>query len=220
MRTRATTTAAAFAVTAALLLTACGGSDGEDAANDKIAGADTGTTASASPSASATTDGVDRPEVTLPKGVDNVFEGAETGDPAKDEVLADNERRIDAESDAILRGDADSKALSFYSTGEVRLAAAEYVQSFVDAGISYKGEIRYYDFKVKLVSDTSATLVYCGDESGAVNTDRKTGAEKKSGQTKPEDNYVLYNLRLTKNAQGVWQNTAGLSKRGAEACRP
>jgi hypothetical protein len=219
MRTR--TTAAAFLTTATLLLTACGGSDGEDQANDKIAGADTGTT-SASPSASAspTEEGVERPEVTLPEVVDNVFEGAETGDPAKDAVLADNERRIDAESDAILRGEPDSKALSFYSTGEVRLAAAEYVQSFVDAGISYKGEIRYYDFKVKLVSDATATLVYCGDESGAVNTDRKTGAVKKSGQTKPEDNYVLYNLRLTKNADGVWQKTAGLSKRGSEACRP
>ncbi|CAL9524777.1 hypothetical protein [Streptomyces sp. enrichment culture] len=219
MRTR--TTAAAYLTTATLLLTACGGSDTEDKANDKIAGADTGTTSPTAPApASPTEDGIDRPEVTLPAGVDNVFEGAKTGDPVKDEVLADNERRIDAESDAILRGEPDSKALSFYSTGEVRLAAAEYVQSFLDAGISYKGDIRYYDFKVKLLSEETATVVYCGDESGAVNTDRETGAVKKSGQTKPEDNYVLYNLRLTKNAEGVWQNTAGLAKRGSEACRP
>jgi hypothetical protein len=200
---------------AALLLTSCGGSNGDKLSSD---GVDTGT-ASGTPSPSPTGDGTERPEVTLPKGVNNAFEGDKTGDPVKDAVLADNERRIDAESDAILRGEPDSKALSFYSTGEVRLAAAEYVRSFVDAGISYKGEIRYYDFKVNLVSDETATLVYCGDESGAVNTDRKSGAVKKSGQTKPEDNYVLYNLRLTKNAQGVWQKTAGESERGAEVCR-
>ncbi|MEU4997749.1 hypothetical protein [Streptomyces sp. NPDC021622] len=211
--------AVVFAATAAFLLTACGGGSDDSSDKDKIAGADAAPgKKSTSPEASPSNDGIERPKVELPKGVKNVFEGRSTGDATKDAVLADNERGINAESAAILSGDQDSSALSFYNKGEALLSEAKYVQSFLDAGISYKGTIRYFDRRVTLVDAKTATLVYCADESGASNTDRKTGKVKAAGQTKPKDNFVLYNTRLTLNAKGVWQNTKGFGKRGAASC--
>ncbi|MEU3740513.1 hypothetical protein AB0E78_26050 [Streptomyces sp. NPDC032198] len=158
--------------------------------------------------------------IKLPNDVKNVFEGRRTGDAVRDAVLADSERGIDAESDAIVRGAPASAALRFYNKGDTLLWEVKYVQSFVDEGISYKGTIRYFDRRVAVVDDKTATLVYCADESDAVNTDRKSGKTKKTGQTKRDDNYVLYNTRLTLNPKGVWQTTKGFSKRGAESCLP
>ncbi|MEU6001258.1 hypothetical protein ABZ837_25955 [Streptomyces sp. NPDC047197] len=200
---------------AVVVLAGCGsGERGSDA----IVGAGT-SSGSAAPSPSAADGGIERPVIRLPKDVKNVFEGR-TGDVAKDAVLADNERGIDAESDAIVRGTPASAALRFYNKGDTLMSEVKYVQSFLDGGISYKGTIRYFDRRVTIVDDKTATLVYCADESGAVNTDRKTGETRKSGQTKRDDNYVLYNTRLTLNSKGVWQSTKGFSKRGAVSCLP
>ncbi|MFE0130540.1 hypothetical protein ACFWY6_02920 [Streptomyces sp. NPDC059037] len=219
MNRRTLPAAVAFTATATLLLTACGGGSDESSDKDKIAGADSGSgKKSASPDTSASDDKIERPKVELPKDVKNVFDGGSTGDATKDAVLADNERGINAESAAIVSGDRDSTALSFYNKGEALLSEAKYVQSFLDAGISYKGTIRYFDRRVTLVDNKTAALVYCADESGASNTDRKTGKVKASGQTEPKDNYVLYNTRLTLNAKGVWQSTKGFGKRGAASC--
>ncbi|MEV8319018.1 hypothetical protein AB0Q95_33170 [Streptomyces sp. NPDC059900] len=202
---------------ATVIVAGCG--RGDPGGTEKIAGADT-STGSAGPTASAAADDVERPTVKLPGSVKNVFEGPRTGEVTKDAVLADSERGINAESDAIVRGTPTSAALRFYNKGESLLSEAKYVRSFLDAGISYKGTIRYFDRRVTVVDDRTATLVYCADESGAANTDRRTGVTKKSGQTKPDDNYVLYNTRLTLNSKGVWQSTKGFSKRGADACLP
>lgn len=202
----------------ALLVVGCGGS--EPGAPDRIVGADAPAGVSATPSSSPSGESVRRPVIKLPRDVKNVFEGRRTGDAVKDAVLADSERGIDAESDAIVRGAPNSAALRFYNKGETLLSEVRYVQSFVDEGISYKGTIRYFDRRVALVDDDTATLVYCADESDAVNTDRRTGKTKRTGQTSRDDNYVLYNTRLTLNPKGVWQSTKGFSKRGADTCLP
>ena len=204
-----------LAATLSLTMTACG-ADAEPAANDKISGVDGTSSGSASPTASAPA-GAERPKVTLPADVKNVFEPESTGDPKKDEILADNQRRIDALSDAILKGDPKSPALAVYNKDEILVGASTWVQSFLDAGMSYTGTTRYFDRRVNLVDDKTATLVYCADETKAVNTDRKTGKPHKE-QSKGKDHYVLYNFRLAKTADGVWQTVSGFSERGAASC--
>lgn len=201
----------------AVLVAGCGSA--EPGGSDEIVGAAT-SSGSATPSPPAGAEDIERPAIRLPDGVKNVFEGRRTGDATKDAVLADSERAIDAESEAIVRGTPSSAALRFYNKGETLVSEVNYVQSFLDEGISYKGTIRYFDRRVGIVDDKTATLVYCADETGAVNTDRKTGETKKSGQTKRDDNFVLYNTRLTLNSKGVWQTTKGFSKRGSDACVP
>ncbi|WP_409059077.1 hypothetical protein [Streptomyces sp. SYP-A7185] len=216
MRTRVMPPLAGMAAAVALLA-GCG--SGDPAGTNRIEGAITSPEAPP-PSPATTADAIPRPKIKLPRDVRNVFEGRRTGNKTKNAVLADSERGIDAESDAIVRGAPSSAALRFYNKGDTLAWEAKYVQSFVDAGISYKGTIRYFDRRVAVVDDQTATLVYCADESEAVNTDRRTGKTKRTGQTKRDDNYVLYNTRLTLSPKGVWQTTKGFSKRGADACLP
>ncbi|NEB19206.1 hypothetical protein [Streptomyces coelicoflavus] len=223
MRTRTTTATAAAALTTAvaLLLTACGGgSDSDDSGKDEIAGADTGASASASasPSPSASGDGVDRPEIKLPADVKNVFEGTKTGDPVKDAVLADNERMINSIDEAITVDAEEHPALKFYSKDNALVAAATYVQSFYEGGTTWTGSTRYYDREVTLSGDNAATVTYCGDETESYSKDRKTKKVKKTPGD--ADDYVSYNARMEKNADGVWQTVNVVSERGSEKCQP
>ncbi|MEK8171309.1 hypothetical protein NKH77_23285 [Streptomyces sp. M19] len=153
--TRTRIGAATLLLATALTLTACGG-DSDSDGKDKIDGADA-TTASASPSATPSDDGIDRPEITLPKDVHNVFEGGKTGDPQKDAVLADNERRLNSIDEIITSGDLKRPGLKFYSKGTALGSATTYVQGFLDENRSFTGTTRYYDRKVALLKEGQAS---------------------------------------------------------------
>ncbi|MFJ3336629.1 hypothetical protein [Streptomyces sp. NPDC086766] len=211
-RTRLLSTAVA-GTTAALLLTGCGGSDSDSKGNDKIAGADTGKSASPSTTASAS---AGRPKIQLPSDVTDTYENWKTGDGAKDAVLADTARRIDATNDAILRGDTSAPALSFYYRDKALTGAVAWVKAYVDADLSFTGTTRYYAPKVTLSGPTTASVAYCSDESKGFNKNRKTNKVDKTPSS--ESPYVLYNTRLEKNKQGVWQTSNLVSKRGEKTC--
>ncbi|MGP3951637.1 hypothetical protein [Streptomyces sp. 7N604] len=215
MHTRIRGMAAALAVAASMTLTACS-DDAQSTDNDKIAGAESSSESSSS-SASPSDDGIDRPEINLPKDVKNIFEERQTGDTEKDAVLADNERRINSIDDAVLRADLKSPALSFYSADAALVSGYKWVKSFLDEGISFTGTTRYFDRSVTMSGKGAATVTYCADESQAFNKDRKTG--KVDREAPSADSYVFYNTRLKKNATGVWQTTFVTSERGAKECQ-
>lgn len=218
MRTRSATAAAAALTTAAvLLLSACSGGGSDSAGNDKIAGADTDASASASPSPSASADGIKRPQIKLPGDVQNVFEGGTTGDPTKDAVLADNERRIDSITEAITVDAKDHPALTFYSKGEALLTASAFIKGFYDKNRSYAGKARYYDREVTILSDGVASVTYCEDGTQTFPKDRRTGKVDRSVKGSASD-YAFYNTRLERNAQGVWQTTSVTSTEAAKRC--
>jgi hypothetical protein len=206
---------AAFGAVTALVLTGCGGGGGESSDNDKIAGADTGGGTSASPSASVS-EAAGRPKIELPSDVTDKYENWKTGDDAKDVILADTAGRIDATNDAILRGDAGTTGLSFYYRDKALTDAVDWVQAYVDANLSFTGTTRYYAPKVTLSGEKSADVVYCADESKGFNKNRKTNEVDKTPST--ESPYVLYNTRVEKNEQGVWQAINLISKRGDKTC--
>ncbi|WP_371662307.1 hypothetical protein [Streptomyces sp. NBC_00280] len=225
MKCRSLSAAAALAMAGALVLTACTGSDGEPSDNGKTAGADTGSEASASPRASASASAtasaptsVERPRIELPSDVTDKFENWQAGDEAKNAVLADTARRIDATNDAILRGDTGARSLSFYYRGKALNDALRWVQAYVDANMSFTGTTRYYAPEVALSGESEASVVYCADESKGFNKDRKTNKVDRT----PSDQspYVLYSARLQKSGQGVWRTTSLTSKRGDKACTP
>ncbi|MGW1063579.1 hypothetical protein ACWD4F_03525 [Streptomyces aureus] len=214
-RSRLLTTVAAGA-SAALLLTACGGGGDKPKTNDKIAGADTG---SKSPSPSATpTQDQGRPKIELPSDLTLTFEGAKTGDETKDAVLADSAERMRAVDAAITGTDPKGEALGYYNTGKALEAALTWVKQFKDAGSSLTGEARYYDRTVTLNGKTSASLTFCADESKGYAKDKKTNKVSKTPVTK--NSYVLYNTRLDKSSEGVWQTSQIISTRGAAQCQP
>ncbi|MFD5814893.1 hypothetical protein [Streptomyces sp. NPDC127038] len=205
----------AVAATTALLLTACGGGGTTPKANDKIAGADRGKTASASPSPTVK-DNAKRPDITLPGDVKDEFEGWTTGDASKDAVLADAGRAQTATNHAILKGTPNTPGLSFYYKGKALTSSVQWVEKWLDAGITYTGTTRYYSPKVEIFDSRSAGVSYCADESKAYNKNRKTGKVDRSPAGK--DAFVLYNTRLEKTDQGVWQTSDGTSVRGSKTC--
>ncbi|CAM5270395.1 hypothetical protein [Streptomyces griseomycini] len=218
MKRRSLPVAAAFAATAALLLTACGGEDGSSKANDEIAGADTGKTGKSPSPAAAATDSAQRPEVELPKDVTNTFDGWKTGDAAKDAVLADASRRIDALAYAITQGDPEEPVLGFYYKDDALLGAADWVQEFVKAKKSMTGETRYFKPNVNVYEKDKATLTYCSFEGEAFVKDRQTGKAEKTPVT--DNSYLLYSTRLEKSDKGVWQTAVLNSERGNDSCTP
>ncbi|MFG3171546.1 hypothetical protein [Streptomyces sp. NPDC048200] len=217
VKRRSLPVAAAFAATAALLLTACGSGDDSSKGNGKIAGADQGEESSPSPSPTASDD-AKRPDITLPADVIDDFKHWKTGDAAKDAVLADAGRAQTATNYAIIKGNPDEPALAFYRQGDALVSGAQWVKSFVDDGITYTGTVRYFDPKVTLYGSTEAGVTFCTDESKAFNKNRKTGKVDKT----PSDNdaYVFYNTHLKKAKDGVWQTTALVSDRGNAKCTP
>lgn len=208
---------AAVGAFAALLLTACGGSDGGSKGNDKIAGADTGGETSASPSASASAV-VGRPKIELPSDMTLNFTPEQTGDAVKDAILKDNAEFIRALDAAIDAQNPRLPALEYYTEGEGAVAAQQWVQSFKDAGYTVTGTVRYFDRQVAVESKGKASLSYCADESKGYSKVIKTKEIKKTKTTK--NSYVAYGVQVEKNEKGVWELVKIASTRGAGRCQP
>ncbi|WP_369248410.1 hypothetical protein [Streptomyces sp. R41] len=217
VKRRSLPVAAALAATAALLLTACGGGGDKSSDNDKIAGADQGDTASASPSASPS-DSINRPDLTLPGDITETFQGWKTGDATKDAILADAGRAQTAVTYAVVKGDPKSEALSFYQAGTALPGSQDWVKTIVDSGSTFTGAVRYYSPNLEVFDKKSAGLSYCSDESKAFNKNRKTQKIDKTPAT--NDSYVLYSTRLEKTEKGIWQTTKLVSERGNKTCTP
>jgi hypothetical protein len=201
---------------AALTLSACGSDDSSKSKdNDKIAGADAGGAGTASPTESAP-QAAGRPEIKLPSDLTMSFEGGKTGDAVKDAVLADNAERMRSVNAAIAGTDPKAEALNFYNTGRALEAAAVWVDKFKKANLGITGTIRYYDRTVTLDGGKAASVVFCADESKGYAKDLKTNKPKVT--TPSDEDFILYNTRLEKNSDGVWQTTRIVSTAGAKQC--
>ena len=185
---RQTLLAAALTAVAALSLSACGGGDDTSEGNDKIAGADTGGATSASPSKWPLR-ASDRPEIKLPSDLTMTFEDGKTGDPDKDAVLADSADRMRATNAAI---------------------------AGTDPNLGITGTIRYYNRTVTLEGSETASLVFRADESKGCAKDLKT--DKPKVTTPSDEDFILYNTRLEKSDDGIWQTTRIVSTAGAKQC--
>jgi hypothetical protein len=201
---------------AALALSACGGGDSDSSKDsDKVAGAEAGNEESASPSASASP-AVGRPTIKLPSDVTMTFEDGKTGDAVEDAVLADSAERMRAVNASIAGTDPKDEALGFYNTGKALEAALTWVGKFKDANLGITGKVRYYDRTVTLDGGKTASVVFCADESKGYAKDLKTNKPKVT--TPSDDDFILYNTRLEKNSDGVWQTTRIVSTAGAKQC--
>ncbi|MFK4545203.1 hypothetical protein RKD29_004799 [Streptomyces tendae] len=205
--------------TAALTLSACGSDDDSPAkGEDKIAGADTGSsTPSASPTASESSE-PGRPKIELPDDLSYTFDWPKTGDKEKDAVLADGEQSIKAVDLAIVNQDPLDKAYLYYYEGEAAAATQEFIQAYVKENARVTGAYRFYDAVVNMRADDSASLVYCEDQGKAYDMYLEPKKVNKTPVTK--NSYVLYNTQLTKNDKGVWVVQKMLSQRGSDKCQP
>ncbi|CAL9578863.1 hypothetical protein [Streptomyces sp. enrichment culture] len=220
MNRRRPTFLAALTLTAAaaLTLSACGSDDDSSGDNDKIAGADTG---SSMPSASPTTSEPsqsDRPKIELPADLSYTFDWPKSGDKDKDAVLADGEQSIKAVDLAIVKQDPLDKAYRYYYEGEAAAGTQEFIQAYVKENARVTGAYRFYDAVVNIRGKNSASLVYCEDQGKAYDMYLEPKKINKTPVTK--NSYVLYNTQLSKNDKGVWVVQEMLSQRGSDKCQP
>ncbi|WP_369035035.1 hypothetical protein [Streptomyces adonidis] len=222
MKRHARPITAAFVATAALLLTACGGSDGASTSkdNNKVAEADTAgeTPASSAASASASAVSADRPKIELPSDLTYTFEWPNTGATDKDTVLSDSKQFIKAVDMAIAVQEPLNEAYLFYSEGEAAAGSEKFIQWFVDNRSRITGAKRYFDAKVNINSDGTAGLVYCEDQSKAYDKSLTTGKTNVTAASK--NSYVLYSSRLRVDEHGIWITETLTSQRGSSVCQP
>ncbi|WP_328329994.1 MULTISPECIES: hypothetical protein [unclassified Streptomyces] len=211
MARRTPTIAAALAVSAALLLTACGGSS-NDASKDKIKGADESTK---NPSASASTSaapGAARPEIKLPASFEMNFENWTNSDAEKQAVMNDGKERLRAVHAAIVNNDPSSGSLAFYSSSSALSTGQTYVKGYTSKNLTLIGKATITNPVVTFLSKKRATLFYCMDESKGYTKDRKTGETQ--GTPKSINPHELYMTSVAKTEAGVWKTMTVETKRG------
>ncbi|WP_326694235.1 hypothetical protein OG204_22065 [Streptomyces sp. NBC_01387] len=179
MARRTPTIAAALAVGAALLLTACGGSS-DNSSSDKIKGAGEG---SKSPSASASTStGDGRPDVSVPADLHLNFDFDKPSDAKHAAALADAENYIRALDHGINAQDPNDPAYKFYSGADAAHYAKTEIQAWVTGGWTATGTDRYYNAEISPVGDGKrVSVTFCRDQSKFYGKEIKT---KKILQTK------------------------------------
>ncbi|MGW5633890.1 hypothetical protein [Streptomyces sp. NPDC003832] len=205
---------------AALTLSACGSEDAGPRSkdNDKIAGADTGTETSASPTETAPAPVGGRPRIELPSDLSYTFDWPKTGDKDKDAVLADGEQSIKALDLAIVNQDALDPAYLHYYEAAAAAGAESFIQGYLDDKVSITGSYRFYDAVVAVDTDGTASLSYCEDQGKAYVKDLAT---QKAKLTPVDSNsYVIYHTSLKKNAKGIWAIQTIDAERGSAKCQP
>jgi hypothetical protein len=203
-------TAATFAATAVLLLTACGG---DGSSSDDIKRAEAGSPSASGSASSSASPGVERPVIELPSSFQLTFQDWKSSNPKKQAVLNDAKEELRAGYAAIITDDLDSEAVAFYDTGSGHTQSKKWIKSYTDKNVTVIGKLPVFDPKVSLLDDGStASLGYCTNESEAYTKHRKTG--KVEGNPKDMDPEVYYLVTLRKNSQGVWQNASVRSERG------
>ncbi|MFJ7176775.1 hypothetical protein ACIQXA_10270 [Streptomyces massasporeus] len=214
------TTAAALSVAAALLLTACGGS-GSDS-SDGIEGADKGTgSPAASASGSASTD-VQRPDVSVPKDLDLVFDFDSPSDPDSAAALEDAANYIRALNHGITKQDPEDAAFQFYSSGQASQYAHSQIKEYVDGGWTLTGRDRYYDAEISSGDESekvkTVNVTFCEDQSKVFGKEVKS--EKVHRTKESLASYQKFTLLMT-SAKGnpVWRAQQVTVEGKAEACR-
>ncbi|MFC9505619.1 hypothetical protein [Streptomyces sp. NPDC057002] len=203
---------------AALTLSACGSDDSSKSKdNDKIAGADSGSETSASPTASDASS-AERPKIDLPSDLSYTFDWPKTGDKDKDAILADGEQSIKAVDLAIVNQDALDKPYLHYYEGEAAASTQKFIQNYVDHKASITGVYRFYAPEVAVDKDGTASLSYCEDQGKAYVKYLKTDKVKRTDVT--AKSYVIYHTSLKKNDKGVWAVQKMVSQSGSPKCQP
>jgi hypothetical protein len=206
-----TTTAAALTSAATLLLTGCGGVDGQPSSK-KVRAIPEPSSPSTSAPAQASPNPV-RPKITLPSSFQLTFEDWQSSDPVEQAVLHDGREDLRAGYAAIIANDPDSEAVTFYETEAARGQSRQWIRSYTDKNVNVIGRLPVFDPEVAVGDNgVTALLSYCTDESKAYTKHRKTG--EVVGNPAGTDPEVFYQVSLRKNAQDVWQTMHVRGDRG------
>jgi hypothetical protein len=196
-------TAVALAVSAGLLLTACGGGG---SASDKIqptatSAAPTTTTASPTPTQAA---GPNAPKFTLPSDITIDFKGFDNSDPAKKAALTD----ATYAATAILEFEAKTytKETPNFKRFWTGAKGAQYADSIISQGKDgnvITGTYHYYQPVLTTLQSGNASVQYCEDQRKGYLKDPRTG--KVFVTTPSLKDFRLWTVAMAKGPAGDWQ---------------
>ncbi|TLS41971.1 hypothetical protein FE633_33385 [Streptomyces montanus] len=223
MKRRTLPVAAAFAATAVLLLTACGGGDGKSKDNDKIAGADQGAEKpekSAAPAAAPAEDKPDGVDVSLPKDMNLVFDWDKPKNKNEAAAMADAANYLRAIYRGVDKRTSKDGAVTAYSTGEGLHYAKTQIDSRVDGGWTATGTRRHYQATTRSAPNgNSVEVAFCADSSKFYGKEVKTGKVLKSTPSIADFDYFKIVMVKSPTSEGLWQASKVFVETKAEKCR-
>lgn len=206
------------AATAALLLTACGATEGGNGGSGNDAKSTTsGQAQSGTPSPSASPAHGNAPVFAFPSDVNTVVQRDPTGNSTKDAVLRDVAYSAQARLEAFAKGDGRTVNMNRYFAAQALTYWTQRVAKVRKDGLTVTGHYRFFNFAVTDVANAkTAAARYCEDQTTAYSKQIKTG---KILRTKPSANdFILITLQAAKNSHGDWQVTQQSWKKGDSAC--
>nr|WP_202510341.1 hypothetical protein [Streptomyces sp. SID5643] len=202
------------------MLTACGG--GGNDASDDIEGADKGAgSPSASASGPASTD-VERPDVSVPKDLDLVFDFEKPSDQNSAAALEDATNYIRALNHGITKQDPNDPAFQFYSSGQAAQYAHSQIKEYVDGGWTLTGRDRYYDAAINPGDESekvkTVSVTFCEDQSKVFGKEVKS--EKVHRTKESLASYQKFTLLMTSVKDNpVWRAQRVTVEGKAAECR-
>lgn len=193
-----------LAVSAGLLLTACGGSNSSDSSSDKIKGAVDGPkNPLASASSAATGDG--RPDVSVPADLHLNFDFDKPSDPKHAAALADAENYIRALDHGIAKQDPEDPAYKFYSLGSSARYAKSQIQAWVKGGWTVTGTDKYFKADTTSIGGGKQVLVtFCRNQGKFFSKSVKTGKVDRNEENL--DSYQKFSLLMNSSVNSqVWK---------------
>jgi hypothetical protein len=213
--------AVVLAVSAGLLLAACGGggSDGSDKIQPSAAGAPVTTTASAttaSATPSATAAGPAAATFDLPSDAKVDFTGFDGSDTKTAPVLRDVENIVMTMQEAEGMGKGSTPNIKRYFSGVQAATISDTAINYRRAGLTITGTVRDYRPTVAFDAADRAQVSYCEDESKAYDKVIATGQVKKT--TPSLKDFSLWRMGLVRNAAGDWQVVDYSQQKGVSKC--
>ncbi|QEU92561.1 hypothetical protein [Streptomyces kanamyceticus] len=215
---------AALAVTGALLLTACGGSDGDESKDsDKIAGAEQGADKpekSADPSGAPAEDKPDGVDLTLPKSMNLVFDWNKPKDKNEAAAMSDAANFFRAIYRGVDKRTTDDAAVTAYSTADGLRYAKVQIKEWIDGGWTATGTLRHYQASTRSSANgKSVEVSFCADSSKFYGKEIKSGKVLKTeGSIKDFDHYKIIMVKYP-TGKGLWQASKVFVETKAEKCR-
>lgn len=209
MKRRTLPVAVAFAATAALMLTACGGGDDNSGDNDKITGADQGTkkpTKSAAPSGAPAEDKPDGVDVSLPKDMNLVFDWDKPKDKNEAAAMEDAANYVRAIYRGVEKRTTEDAALFAYSTGDGLKYARTQIDVRLEGDWTATGTRRHYQATTRSASKgNSVEVAFCVDSTKFYSKEVKTGKVLKGTPSITDFDYFKIIMVKLPTGDSLWQ---------------
>ncbi|MFE8960204.1 hypothetical protein [Streptomyces iakyrus] len=209
--------------TAALLLTACGSGDDKSGDNDKSAGAGQAAESpkgSADPSAVRAEDKPDGVDVSLPSGMNLVFDWDKPKDKNDAAAMEDAANYLRAIYRGVDKRTAKDAAVTAYATGDGLHYAQVQINEWIKGGWTATGTLRHYDATTRSAPNgQSVEVAFCADSGKFYGKEIKT---KKILTTKPSiEDFDYFKIVMVEvpTGESLWQASKVFVETSAEKCR-